>query len=171
MAETLATDLEAVERPEPRPSPHDAAFVHLVRSLRTSARPESQSDLTRYGIAVDDKSASAPAPTDEADPFAGWRARCDYRLARHLRRVSEIGAEIEQLDLDDIDRLLGQHHEELAKADAALVFFAQSSGPERDDDLLRLFARRAERLHMLLGPADSLIVRHPQLQALPDRAL
>jgi hypothetical protein len=64
--------------------------------------------------------------------------------------------------------LLGHHHEDLARADAALVFFTQSSGPERDDDLLGLFAGRAQRLHMLLGPADSLIVRHPRLQALPE---
>jgi aminoglycoside phosphotransferase (APT) family kinase protein len=168
MAEAYDVELEAVTVPDPHPSLHDPAFVHLVRSLRASARPESRSDLVRYGISVEDKD-SAPAPVADADPFAGWRARCDYRLARHLRRVSEIGAEIERQDLDDVDRLLGQKHDELAEADAALVFFAQSSGGDRDEDLLRLFARRAERFHLLLGPPDSLIVRHPQLQALPDR--
>jgi hypothetical protein len=86
-------------------------------------------------------------------------------------RVEEIGAEIDQRDLDDVDQLLGQKHGDLLQANAALALFAERAGPERDEDLLRLFARRAQRLHLLLGPADSLIVRHPQLQALPDLAL
>jgi aminoglycoside phosphotransferase (APT) family kinase protein len=171
MAEAYSVDLEPVELPEDRPSSHHPAYRHLVRSLRTAARPEPKSDLTRYGIAVDDKVASTPAPDEAADPFAGWRARCDYRLARHLLRVDEIGAEVAEHELDDAARLLGQKYEDLAQADAALAFFAQSAGPERDVELLRLFARRAQRTHMLLGPADSLIVRHPQLQPLPDRAL
>jgi aminoglycoside phosphotransferase (APT) family kinase protein len=168
MAEAYDVELAAVEVPEPYPSSRHAAYGHLVRSLRTVARPEPTSDLTRYGISVEVK---APAVVETADPFSGWRARCDYRLARHLLRVEEIGDGIDQQDLDDIDGLLGHQYGDLAQANAALVFFAQSSGPDRDVDLLRLFARRAERLHMLLGPTDSLIVRHPQLQALPDRAL
>ncbi len=171
MAEAFGVELEAVELPESRPSSHHAAYRHLVRSLRTAARPEPKSDLTRYGITVDDQVAPTAAPAEPADPFAGWRARCDYRLARHLLRVDEIGAEIDQRELDDVDQLLGQKHGDLAKANAALAFFAESAGPERDEDLLRLFARRAQRMHMLLGPADSLIVRHPQLQPLPDQAL
>ncbi len=66
-------------------------------------------------------------------------------------------------------RSSAQRHRHVLEANAALVRFTQHAGPERDDDLLRLFARRAQRLHMLLGPADSLIVRHPQLQPLPDQ--
>jgi hypothetical protein len=167
MAEAYDVELVPVEIPEPRPSFRHAAYDHLVRSLRTVARPEPKSDLTRYGISVQD---NAPAAVETADQFAGWRARCDYRLARHLLRVEEIGDGIDQQDLDDVDGLLGHEHGDLAQANAALAFFAESSGPDRDVDLLRLFARRAERLHMLLGPADSLIVRHPRLQPLPDRA-
>jgi hypothetical protein len=169
MAEAFSTELEPVALPDPSPSSHGAAYRHLVRSLRSAARSEPPSDLTRYGIAVDNPSASTPAAAEAADPFAGWRARCDYRLARHLLRVDEIGAEIDEHDLDDVEALLGERHRHVLEANAALVRFTQRAGPESDDDLLRLFARRAQRLHMLLGPADSLIVRHPQLQPLPDQ--
>jgi aminoglycoside phosphotransferase (APT) family kinase protein len=167
LAERLGTELEGLDWPEPRRSPHSAAHRHLVSSLKAAARSEPAGDLVRYGIPVDEDGSPASAP-EPADPFAGWRARCDYRLARHLRRVDEIGAEVERGEVDDAGRLLGRRPADTVDADAALVSFARTAGTEHDAALLHLFARRMQRRHMLLGPPESLIVRHPKLQQLPD---
>jgi aminoglycoside phosphotransferase (APT) family kinase protein len=168
LAERLGAELEHLDWPVPRRSPHGAAYRHLVGSLRAAARREPVWDLVRYGIAVDDREGQ-PAPTGTTgDLFAGWRSRCNYRLARHLGRVDEIGIEVENREVDDAARLLGGRPSDTADADAGLVSFVHDAGPEADAELLHLFARRMQRRHMLLGPPDSLIVRHPRLQPLPD---
>ena len=154
------------------PSPQLAAHRHLVRSLRRGASLLAPRDLARYGVAVAGPSAdpgAAPDATGGADPFAAWRARCDYRLARHLYRVAEIGAAVEEAELDDAAALLGRRPPDLVAADAGLVDLVHASDPASEGDLLRFFSRRMQRRHRLLGPADSLIVRHPALQPLPDR--
>jgi aminoglycoside phosphotransferase (APT) family kinase protein len=170
MAELFAIDIDTVEVPPSSQSTYHTRLRHLVTSLRTLARSEPKSDLARYGIVVDPTIAERASPSSVVDEFVGWRARCAYRLARHLQRVDEIGPAIDAQNRLDIARLLQQEDfSDDAQADAALLSFIDRAGTERDNDLLRLFAARLQRLHMTLGPADSLIVRHRVLQSLPDR--
>ena len=171
MAEVLGVELDAVAVPTPAPSTYHTRLAHLVTSMRTLARSEPKTDLTRYGIAVDPTIAErTTTASSAADEFVGWRARCAYRLARHLQRVDEIGAAIDVDNRDDIARLTRTELANDAQADDALLAFIDGTEGEHDIELLRLFANRLQRLHMTLGPADSLIVRHRQLQTLSDQA-
>jgi hypothetical protein len=169
LAERLAVDLVIVDVPAPSPSAAHTRLRHLVTSLRTLARSEPKSDLTRYGIVVDPAIADAPtgAPVDE---FVGWRARCAYRLARHLQRVDEIGAGLAADDRRDVSELVSMPIDDDDVAHEALLEFLDRSEADHDVALLQLFAARLQRQHMMLGPADSLVVRHRALQPLPDRA-
>jgi aminoglycoside phosphotransferase (APT) family kinase protein len=169
MAERFDLEIDVVPLPDPAASSYHTRLRHLVTSLRTLARHEPTSDLARYGIVIDPALAAEASPTAAGDDFVGWRARCAYRLARHLQRVDEIGATIDAHNRDDIARLVQQPIVDDDAADAALLAFIDGSGAAHDIDLLRLFAARLPRLHMMLGPADSLIVRHRALQPLPDR--
>jgi hypothetical protein len=170
MAELLGGQIDVVPVPLPSPSNYHTRLRHLVTSMRSLARHEPTSDLARYGIVIDPTLAAAPestpVPTDE---FVGWRARCAYRLARHLQRVDEIGATLDAQNRDDIAALVQQEIADDHVADAELLAFIDGAVDARDDELMRLFAKRLQRLHMMLGPADSLIVRHRALQPLPDR--
>jgi aminoglycoside phosphotransferase (APT) family kinase protein len=170
MAEVLGVELDTVAVPTPAPSTYHTRLRHLVTSMRTLARSEPKSDLTRYGIVVDPTIAARTATASSAaDEFVGWRARCAYRLARHLQRVDEIGATVDADNRDDIARLTQTAPVDDAQADAALLAFIDDARADHDIELLRLFAKRLQRLHMTLGPADSLIVRHRQLQTLRDQ--
>jgi hypothetical protein len=102
------------------------------------------------------------------DAFSGWRTRCDYRLARHLQRLDEIGDAVDAADVDDVAALLGRRVTDRAEADAALLAFVDAAGPEHDRSLFDLSARRLQRWHLTLGPTGSLVVRHPALQPLAD---
>ena len=73
-------------------------------------------------------------------------------------------------DVRDVAAFFGRGFRDRQDADTALIaYVAGDSSADRTAELVRLFARRALRQHALLGPPDSLIVRHPPLQTLPDR--
>jgi aminoglycoside phosphotransferase (APT) family kinase protein len=174
--ELLATvpppDDPPVVGPAPAPSRHAPAFDQLVASLRAVAANESRESLVRYGIAPAGDGTAGTGVTGAAavgagvPDFAAWRRRCDYRLARYLRRVHDDGAEVDRLDRDDVGTVLGRRFADLAAADAALVAAARA-GTLDDRVALALVDRRLRRLHALLGPPGSLVVRHPPLQPLP----
>ena len=170
MAELLGVELEAVAVPPPTPSTYHTRLRHLVTSMRTLARSEPKSDLARYGIVVDPAITERSTSTSAADEFVGWRARCAYRLARHLQRVDEIGVTVDADNRYDIATLVEAPVTDDTQADAALLVFIERAGADNDIALLQLFATRLQRLHMTLGPADSLIVRHRQLQSIGDGA-
>jgi hypothetical protein len=170
MAEVLAVELDAVAAPAATPSTYHTRLRHLVTSMRTLARSEPKTDLARYGIVVDPTIAERTTASSAADEFVGWRARCAYRLARHLQRVDEIGASVDADNRDDIASLTQRELADDAQADDALLAFIDGAEAAHDIELLQLFARRLQRLHMTLGPADSLIVRHRPLQTLTDHA-
>ena len=170
MAEVLGVDLPTVAVPAPAPSTYNTRLRHLVTSMRTLARSEPKTDLARYGIDVDPSIAERANVASAADEFIGWRARCAYRLARHLQRVDEIGAAVDADNRADVATLVGSALTDDTQADAALLAFIDRDGADNDIALLRLFATRLQRLHMTLGPTDSLIVRHRQLQSFADRA-
>jgi hypothetical protein len=71
-------------------------------------------------------------------------------LARYAQRVDEIGAEMERLEIDDVEALLGRRFESLAQADVELETFVHSRGEDYEVPLLRLFYRRVMRRRQLL---------------------
>ena len=127
--------LEPVDEPGPQPSRHAAGFAHLADALRARA---------------------AETPAD-------YEAASLQRVARHLRRVDEIGAALLDDDLDDLATFLGRRVE-AGRADRELLDAIDRAGPDRDPDLVRLLDRRMQRAHLLLGPTSSLLLRHPRLR-------
>jgi hypothetical protein len=85
-----------------------------------------------------------------------------------LARVDEIGASFEADDVADVAALLGRPLSSIDEADAALSVYLTAAGERETARLVQLFDRRFQRQHLLLGPPGSAIVRHPQLQSLPD---
>lgn len=136
-------ELAAVDEPEPRPSRHAPAYRHLVETSKPS--------------------------THGAAATADYGASTRFRLARHLRRVDEIGAAVAQADGDDLAALLGTPVP-AERLDAELLALIDRGDPELDEPLVRLLDRRVQRQHLLLGPPGSLMLRHPRLRTLrPDR--
>jgi aminoglycoside phosphotransferase (APT) family kinase protein len=139
MAELSGIRLEPIDIPPARPGPRRTICDH-----------------------IDDILDHEP-PRDDYEKFNRRRL---HRLLRHLRRADEIGAEFEQADLDDTAKVLGTRPANMDEADARLESFVIAAGPEHDEALIRLFDRRLQRLHALLGPPDSRIVVHPPIQKL-----
>jgi hypothetical protein len=138
IADRIGVVLEPVARPEPRPGRHAATFGHLVEAL-SNRGPQ---------LAVGDH--------EQAKLF---------RIARHLRRVDEVGRSVDDADRDDAAELLGQRPA-ADELDAALVTFVRDAGPEHDAALVRLLDRRVQRQHLLLGPEGSNLLRHPRLRSI-----
>jgi hypothetical protein len=87
--------LPEVETPEPRPTRQAATHAHLIRALRALSLGED-------------------------DELRQHQLRLAFRTARHLERVHEIGAAVEDADLDDIVRVLGFRPDSWAEGDALL---------------------------------------------------
>ena len=149
LAELHALSLDVVTGVRGSPSAHGVTHAHLVSGLHAASR------------------ARGPVENDPVDVLRRWRARCDYRLARHLQRVDEIGVLVAQAELDDIATVVGRHFADLAAADAALVAVVRSEDTARDVELIQYFNRRMQRASMLLGPPEALLAQHVPLQQLP----
>lgn len=133
LAEILDVELEPVAPLSPRPSVSQAAHTMLVDWLR------------RYS---------------PADPVDAHQVRSAFRLARHVERVSQIGFETEQADLDELAELLGFRPDSHETGDRALEDFVLADGGRHDPELLRLFYRRLVRGLSLLGPEGSAMSTH-----------
>jgi aminoglycoside phosphotransferase (APT) family kinase protein len=142
IAEIRGYTLDPVEVPEPRPTRHAAGLRYLVEGMRAAAaRDRDDYELATLG-----------------------------RIASHLKRVDEIGAQFDADDLDDVAELLG-HRPDPADADAELVEFIGHAGPEHEEPLVRLLDARAQRVHLTMASPTSLMLRHPALRSLrPGRA-
>jgi hypothetical protein len=138
IAEIGGYELEPVAIPEPRPTGHAPAFRHLVAGLRDAASPVIGDEYERVALG---------------------------RVANHLRRVDEIGPALEAADLDDLARVLG-YRPDPAGADAELLDLVENAGAEHDEELVRLLDARAQRMHLTLASAQSLMLRHPRLRSL-----
>jgi hypothetical protein len=132
MADVLGIELATVEPPTARPSRHRAAFQHLANKTRS------------------------PAGRDEAD----YERATLHRVARHLLRIDQVGREVEEADLDDLEALLGARPR-AEKADEQLLGFIAGAGPDDDEALVRLLDRRVQRQHLLMAPEGSLMFAPP----------
>jgi hypothetical protein len=138
--EAMATDagieLGEVEEPAPAVSAYGPAHRHLTRSL-----------------------ARLPA----GDPVSRYELRKSLRLARHVERAGEIGAQIVAADLADIAELTGRRPGSWTEGEADLERFVLADDGGHDQDLVRLFHRRLHRARILNGPAGSWITRHREV--------
>lgn len=143
LAERLDIDLPEVATPTPSASTASPAFDHLVGLLRN--------------VRVD-------------DDYATYRLRGAFRVARHLQRNDEIGAQVLEANLDDVHQLLDVRHNSWPDAEAALKqFILEKNGKgAHDEALCRHFHRRGLRLQMLNGPAGSAMSRHIPIQRFRD---
>ncbi len=139
LADMLGTELPTVDMPEPTATRAATGQAHLVRRLRTL-----QAD----------------------DEYMRYQLRAAFRLARHLERAQEIGAALDEADLEDLHRLLGRRPETWQEGDAELERFvlADAGAGRHDEDLVQLFHRRNLRAQMLLGPPGSAMARHLPIQ-------
>ena len=137
LAELLGIELPPVAIPETRSSIAAVAGDHLVAQLRS---------------------------IQAADEFEQYRLRTAFRLARHLRRVDEIGDACVAADLDDLHAVLGRRPETWQEGDAALEALVLADDGRHDEALVLLFHRRLWRAHQMLGPAGSAMTRHHPVQ-------
>lgn len=139
MAEYLGIELEEVPVPDPVSSPVSVAHEHLSRSLRS--------------IKVD-------------DPFVAYQVRIAFRLARHLERFNQIGAEVVDEDRADLAALIGKAPVGWDECEEALERFVLTDDGRHDAELVVLFHRRWSRYKALMGPPGSAMAAHHTMQPL-----
>ena len=139
MAEYLGLELEDVAIPDSTVSPVAAPHEHLSNSLRS--------------IDVD-------------DPFVKYQVRIAFRLARHLERFDQIGAEVMELDRADVDVLIGTRSADWEDCEAQLEQFVLADDGTHDRRLVQLFNRRWRRYKALMGPPGSAMAAHHVMQPL-----
>jgi aminoglycoside phosphotransferase (APT) family kinase protein len=138
MAGYLGLTLDDVEIPEPVSSPVSAPHAHLSRSLGS--------------IRVD-------------DAYLAYQVRIAFRLARHLERFNEIGAEIVEMDRADVAALTGRPAPlSWDDCEARLEAFVVADDGTHDVALVQLFNRRWRRYKALMGPVGSAMAAHHVMQ-------
>lgn len=140
LAEILDVDLPTVELPEPRTTLATNALAHMADVLRS--------------LSTDDE-------------WLAYRLRTLFRTARHALRATEIGDELSEDDLDDLEPLLGRRPPDWWTGEAELERFviADAGTGAHDVELLAVLHRRNLRAHALLGPAGSAMATHLPIQA------
>jgi len=133
LAAMIGVDLEPVPMPDAKVSSQAVGHAHLVDWLRHFEAPDSH---TQHEL------------------------RIFFRLARHLQRSDEIGTQVEDANLDDLEPLLGLRPKDWREGDALLERFVLDDEGRHDHEILRILHRRNFRYLMLLGPAGSAIARH-----------
>lgn len=133
LAEILGLELEAVPPLAAESSPSEIAHTHLVEWLRHFE----------------------PQDSGEAQ-----RVRSNFRLARHLQRASQVGAQAEAANRLDLATLLGEQAHKAQTPDAKLEAFVLHDEGAHDPTLVRLFHRRLVRALSTLGPEGSAMARH-----------
>lgn len=98
------------------------------------------------------------------DEVQRYEVRKAFRLARHIRRTSEIGRAVDVADLDDLKDLLGDRPRSWHEGDAALEAFVLADEGAHDVQLIELLHRRNLRAHAQLGPAGSAMTTHHAIQ-------
>ena len=121
IAEAISLTLEAPRLPVPeRPN-----VSMLFETMRSNLRDEQ-----------------LPAITDS---FLAHRLQMSLRLLTHMQNHAEIGAEIEQLELEDMGRLLGRWPRSLREGNRAVDALVRQADPARDEEILGYLFRQSIR--------------------------
>lgn len=139
LAEYLGIELENVAIPETVATPVSGPDAHLSRSLQS--------------VKVD-------------DPYAKYQIRAAYRMARHLERFDQIGAEIVDEDRADVAALTGRTPVDWDDCEASLERFVWGDNGAHDDQLVVLFHRRWSRYKALMGQPGTAMTAHHRMQPL-----
>ena len=139
MAEYLGLVLEDVPIPETVSTPVSGPHEHLSRSLQS---------------------------INVADPFVKYQVRIAFRLARHLERFDQIGAEVTEQDRADVGALTGKVTFGWDECEADLERFVLADNGAHDAELVILFNRRWRRYKALMGPPGSAMTAHHTMQPL-----
>ena len=139
MAGYLGLTIGEVEIPSPTLTPVSGPHEHLSRSLRS--------------IKID-------------DPFVAYQVRIAFRLARHLERFDQIGAEVMEQDRADLSALTGKAPVNWNDCEASLEQFVLADEGRHDEELVTLFTRRWRRYKALMGPVGSAMAAHHTMQPL-----
>ncbi|MFT5202215.1 MAG: aminoglycoside phosphotransferase (APT) family kinase protein [Candidatus Aldehydirespiratoraceae bacterium] len=137
LAEILDIDLPEIEVPDIDATRARPAQEQLVRILRS--------------VSIEDE-------------YTAYEIRKAFRLARHVQRSDEVGAEFDERDLDDLAWFLGSRPATWQAGDAALEAYVLADDGSHDEQLIALFHRRSLRAQALLGPADSAMTHHHAIQ-------
>jgi aminoglycoside phosphotransferase (APT) family kinase protein len=137
MAEYLGLPLDDVPIPEPVVTPVSGPHQHLSRSLQS--------------IKVD-------------DAYVKYQVRIAFRLARHLERFDQIGAEVVDQDRADVAALVGKAPADWDDCETALEQFVIDDNGAHDEELVILFNRRWRRYKALMGPPGSAMTAHHTMQ-------
>jgi len=84
------------------------------------------------------------------DSYRQHRMQMVLRLLARLRNQAEIGPEIEQMELQDMQSLLGQRPSSVTAGQRAVDTLVRDSGPDMDEVLVRYFHRHALREQALM---------------------
>jgi aminoglycoside phosphotransferase (APT) family kinase protein len=145
IAENLGISLETLAAPDPAErTPVTTALAYLVKSMQDF-------------------------PT--SDEATAYQARLGFRLSRHLQRFDEIGRQVQQDDLADLERTLGERPSSWLAGEEQLERFVLADEGRHDAELVGLFNRRTQRMQMLLGPVGSAMAKHYQTQPFRPSAL
>jgi aminoglycoside phosphotransferase (APT) family kinase protein len=121
IAEAMGLTLDAPRLPVPeRPN-----VSMLFETMRSNLRDEQ-----------------LPAITDS---FLAHRLQMSLRLLTHMQNHAEIGAEIEQLELEDMGRLLGRRPRSLREGNRAVDALVRQADPARDEEILGYLFRQSIR--------------------------
>ena len=121
IAEAMGLTLDAPRLPVPE-RPHVSM---LFETMRSNLRDEQ-----------------LPAITDS---FLAHRLQMSLRLLTHMQNHAEIGAEIEQLELEDMGRLLGRWPRSLREGNRAVDALVRQAEPARDEEILGYLFRQSIR--------------------------
>ena len=128
-----------------------------VSGLRLSEVEEIPSRKSSFTDAFVDMEAIAK---ELPEPEGLMREPPALSLARYLGRVDEIGAEIERLEREEAEALIGEKFSTLSQSEAALEQLVLKSGQERQSELIRLFhSRMMRRLQLLKGYPAPIVAR------------
>jgi hypothetical protein len=164
---TLGTMQFAGTVAEPRSGDPHSVYLQFDISLRRSILlalsklsgvplPELSPLPARVGdnVALIAKLRDTVSGIATADPGAEAQKAQAMELIEWVGLADDFGAGVVAQDIADVAALLGRPFADWASAEAALDMFVRAAEPERDADLITLFARIEGRRMQVYGPTS-----------------
>jgi hypothetical protein len=152
---------------EPRPGDPHSVYLQFDISLRRSILlalsklsgvllPELPPlpERTGYNAALIAKLRDTIAGIGTIDPNAEAQKAQAIELIEWVARADDLGAGIVEQDIADVAALLGRPFADWTTAETALDAFVRAAAPEREADLISLFARIEGRRLQVYGPTS-----------------